>query len=97
MADLTITAADVERAGGRPEEGVTGEASLAVGKSVYKSLSDHRWYLALNGGTAAQSGAGTLVLWYCWTLLRRANNSWTLPWDTRKAAALRDQKLMLIR
>lgn len=61
MADLVVTAADVESATGRPEEGTSGEAGFAVGKSVYKSLSDNLWYLAQNDVSAAASGAGSKV------------------------------------
>jgi ribosome modulation factor len=59
MANLSITAANVEKASDAGyETGIAGD-TLTAGMSVYKDTTDsNKWKKALCAGTAAQAGSG---------------------------------------
>lgn len=62
MADITVNAAIVlAQSGAKTEDGTSGEA-LTAGQSVYKNVTDQKWYKANAAGNAATAGAGGVAI-----------------------------------
>lgn len=60
MADLVVTAADVNKVSGNVAHGTAG-ATITQGQTVYQKSTDGEWYLAQSDGTAEESGYGVEV------------------------------------
>lgn len=66
MADLTITAANVQQASDAEVEHGTAGATITAGQTVYKDTTDSdKWKLADNDDTAAKAEATGIALVNC--------------------------------